>query len=153
MVKSNVHKLLIRHEEEPESQYIEFPVKPIIPYSTQRNDVTLYAFRDVNGTMKQKLVASIPSVKLEFKGVELNKALSFLVDVIDDKILTYGTKNFYLNIFTLQYGWIDGLFTLGSPNVAELVIDLSKDLSVGVVNFSLDFQAVSGFKIRGKNIE
>ena len=96
MVHSDIKKIMIRHEMEDESSMQEFPVNPIIPLKTQRNLVTLYAYRNITGTMVQKLVASIPKIYLEFKGISQADALLISKEMIDDKINMYGTKNFYL---------------------------------------------------------
>lgn len=150
MVHSDINKYMIRHEMEDVSAMQEFPVNPVTPLKTQRNIVTLYAYRNVVGTMIQKPVASIPKLYLEFKGISQADALLISKEMIDDKILTYGTKNFYLNVFTVQHGWINGLFTLGTPDTAELVADLSYDMSAGVVDLAFEFQAVEGFKLSKK---
>lgn len=150
MVHSDIKKIMIRHEMEDESAMQEFPVNPVTPLKSQRNIVSLYAYRNVVGTMIQKNVASIPKVYLEFKNISLADALLISKEMIDDKINMYDTKNFYLNVFTIQHGWINGLFTLGTPDTAELVVDLSNDMSAGVVDLAFEFQAVEGFKLSKK---
>jgi hypothetical protein len=150
MVHSDIKKIMIRHEMEEESAMQEFPVNPVTPLKSQRNIVSAWAYRDITGTMHQKNTASIPKIYLEFKGISLSDALLISKEMIDDKILEYGTKNFYLNVKTIQHGWINGLFTLGTPDTAELVVDLSNDMSAGVVDLAFEFQAVEGFKLSKK---
>lgn len=152
MVYSDIHKYMIRHECEDVAVMQEFPVNPVTPVKTQRNIVTLYAYRNIQGTMIQKPVASIPKIYLEFKGIKQADAIRISKELVDDKIMLYGTKNFYLNVFTIQHGWISGLFTLGTPDTAELVADLSYDMSAGVVDLAFEFQAVEGFKLGSKEV-
>lgn len=145
--KSTIKKLTIRHESEAESLTHDFPCLPVLPIKGSRNLVSLYAYRDYKGTLHQKLVASLPKFMFEFENVRWGDAKILLVSYMDDLIISSGSKNFYLNAKHPNHGWIKGLFTLGTPDTAEIVANFSDNDDDDLVNFKLHFEAVEGIKL------
>lgn len=145
--KSTINKFTIRHSSETVGSTHDFPCLPSLPLKGTRNLVSIYAYRDYKGTLHQRLVASLPKIMMKFENVEYSKAKILLVDYMDDKINSSGNKNFYLNIKHPIHGWIKGLFTLGTPDTAEIIGNFSGSGDIDLVNFELHFEAVEGIKL------
>lgn len=139
---STVLKYTIRHEKEAAGSEVELPVYPtaVVP----SNNYISHSWNTMRGQFREKLINRKVKINWTFDVMPEDKAVQLLETMINAKIDTYKTRNFYINTYMPGRGWIKGLFYLGTPDSISSVGGFSGKGKVGYTKAEIHWIEVDG---------
>lgn len=139
---SSVLKYTIRHEKEAAGTDVELPIYPtsVVP----SNNYISHSWNTMRGQFREKLINRKLKINWTFDVMPEDKAVQLLETMINAKIDTYKTRNFYLNCYVPGRGWIKGLFYLGTPDSISSVGGFSGKGKVGYTKAEIHWIEVDG---------